>query len=71
MVGGEGYTFFTSLSFQHRCEPDSVTGAHTLCPLSWEVPGSALERQEPNPYSPALHSLPAGLGFRLPGPRWL
>lgn len=38
---------FTSLSFGHRCEPDSVTGVHTLCPLSWEAPGSALERREP------------------------
>lgn len=38
---------FTALSFGHRCEPDSVTGAHTLCPLSWEAPGSALERQDP------------------------
>lgn len=35
--GGEGYTFFTSLSFQHHCEPDSVTGAHTL-PSPWEAP---------------------------------
>lgn len=62
---------FTALSFGHRCEPDSVTGAHTHCPLSWEAPGSALERRDPNPYSPALSSLPAGLGFRLPRPRWL